>query len=305
MDQNMESLALHIRNVCRLPLHMDTPTPGRGNCFFAGVCQQLHREDLELLNVYENASQLRKLVCDFAIRKEHPMVKQLAEVHDTNASASLRSLWVPFFTNMKKNHVFAEGPVLYCTAFLLERDIAVMSFGNNEGNPYMLISGCGNPKYPPLYLGNLVDLHFQSFLPDKAVKKQVVPKARPQTYIPMPSTSTILIPKGSPTSTLPPTATLPSKSNLSPSHSPITTRPQRRIMHKMSDIASLGDDAIRNINFIIKENRKLHAYVKQLEFRIRHCMCQQPASIKQEQNMVDMNNLEDSISDDILMSTPL
>ena len=73
----------------------------------------------------------------------------------------------------------------------------------------------------------------------------------------------------------------------------------------MSDIASLGDDAIRNINFIIKENRKLHAYVKQLEFRIRHCMCQQPASIKQEQNMVDMDNLEASISDDILMSSPL
>ena len=39
----MEDLAVHIREVCKLPLIMDSSTPSRGNCFFAGVCQQLRR----------------------------------------------------------------------------------------------------------------------------------------------------------------------------------------------------------------------------------------------------------------------
>ena len=31
-----------------LPLVMDEPTPGRGNCFFAAVCQQLRRPEVGL-----------------------------------------------------------------------------------------------------------------------------------------------------------------------------------------------------------------------------------------------------------------
>ena len=138
--------------------------------------------EIHYYNAYENDTQLRKIVCEFAPRKEHPMVQCLAEMHDGNASISFRSPWVPFFSNMKK-WCFAEGPELYCKTFLLEKDIAVLSFGNNENNPYMLISGCGDLKYPPLYLGNLLDLHIQSFISDKSEKKQIaVKKGRLHTF---------------------------------------------------------------------------------------------------------------------------
>ena len=106
----------------------EQPHTWKGQLLFLWGFANNYLGRIELHNVYGNASQLRKLVCDFAIRKEHQMVKQLAELHDRNASVSLRSPWVPFFTNMKINHVFAKGPVLYCTALLVERDIAAMFF---------------------------------------------------------------------------------------------------------------------------------------------------------------------------------
>ena len=62
----------------------------------------------------------------------------------------------------------AEGPVLYCTALMLERDIAVISFCNTPSNPYMLIPGSTGGQqsaYPFMFIGNQVDLHFQSLLP--------------------------------------------------------------------------------------------------------------------------------------------
>ena len=66
---------------------------------------------------------------------------------------------------MKKNGVFAEGPVLHVTAPLLQLHIAVISFGNTASNPYLLVPGhCLTPAPAPIYVGNLISQHFQSFL---------------------------------------------------------------------------------------------------------------------------------------------
>ena len=163
---SMDDLAVHVRNVLGLPLQMDAPTPGRGNCFFAAMVQQMNnRNELKSSNVYTAAS-LRKRVCEFALTKSHPVVQRLAEEHDANTAMSLQAPWESFFTNMKNSGVFAEGPVLYCTALLLQMDIAVISFGNTELNPYMLVPGHHNtPAKPPVFLGNVIGLQFQSFLP--------------------------------------------------------------------------------------------------------------------------------------------
>ena len=124
---SLDDLTIHIREVCELPLVMDTSTPGRGNCFFAGICQQLQRPMLEKKDNRYSAATLRKAVCDFALNREHPEVQKLASIHDANATLSFRAKWEPFFTKMKRAGVFAVGPVLYCTTLLLERDIAMMS----------------------------------------------------------------------------------------------------------------------------------------------------------------------------------
>ena len=136
----MEQLAQHIKQVLHLPLVMDAPTPGRGNCFFAAICQQLdYRNELGIQNVYSH-SQLRRAVCEFALAREHPQIKTLAEEHDATA-ITLRSTWKVFFTNMKKNGVFAEGPVVHCTAIFLHVDDAVISLRNTPSNPFMLVPG--------------------------------------------------------------------------------------------------------------------------------------------------------------------
>ena len=110
----MEELLEHIQKVCMLPLVMDSPTPGRGNCFFAAVCQQLQRPELLCRNNCYNATTLRKAVCNFALAKESEDVKRLALSHNDSAVTSLRAPWDTFFTNMKRTGVFAEGPVLFC-----------------------------------------------------------------------------------------------------------------------------------------------------------------------------------------------
>ena len=79
----------------------------------------------------------------------------MATNYDKVSRDTMRAPWVQFFNKMKKQHVWAEGPVLYCTALLLVRGIAGISLGNNEIN-----------SFPLLFLANIVDLYFQSFLPD-------------------------------------------------------------------------------------------------------------------------------------------
>ena len=62
----MEKIDKKIKEL-QLPLKMDKPTPGQGNCFFQAVMQQLGREEIELKNVYTDHKVLRKCVCDFII----------------------------------------------------------------------------------------------------------------------------------------------------------------------------------------------------------------------------------------------
>ena len=126
--------------------------------------------------MYIDAS-LRNEVSEFVLVRSQPMVQILVKEHNNNAAVSLRAPWDSFFANMKKSGVFAEGPVLYCTALLLRLDIAVMSFGNTILNPYLLIPGHGkSPVPPPIYVGNLINLHFQSFLPDSGASEEDLKK---------------------------------------------------------------------------------------------------------------------------------
>ena len=93
------------------------------------------------------------MVCEFAIRMEHPEVKKVVELRNRNASISCRALWASFFSNMKNNGVYAEGH-LFCTALKMEWDLVIISFGNNKANPYMHIPSHAVKAYSLLYLGN-------------------------------------------------------------------------------------------------------------------------------------------------------
>ena len=316
----LDDLSVHIREVCELPLVMDSPTPGRGNCFFAGVCQQLRRPELEKEGHGYTATSLRKAVCDFALEKEHPEVKKLAQNYDANATMTLRAKWDCFFTNMKKASVFAEGPVLYCAAILLERDIAVMSFGNTRANPYLHVPSfvAGGQKFSPMYLGNLIDLHFQSYIPDVAATGEHLDRL---TSMPQVVASAKYIPHG--IGTLQGTPGTPSTNTASkrPPQRKVFGSPtptKRKNLHDLKDMAEIGDATVRNVVTLVKENRRLHAMVRQLEFKLSQCCCHEDgqkvevAVTPREQKVVVTVAVEDlfvdtmdSVSDEVLLSSPL
>ena len=293
----MDKLASHISLTLKLPLVMDVPTPGKGNCFFAAVCQQIdHRPELGLQNVYASPAHLRRQVCEFALAKDNPTILNLAVQHDETAILTLRSPWDHFFQTMKRNGVFAEGPVLHCTALLLGLDIAVITLGNTQENPYFLISGQSNlqPPPPPIFLGNEVNMHFQSFLPKDAMQ------------------STISTPTGEAHSQLSPSflendaiqSTPTTEAHLQSSPSQKLT--PRKLKHSsllgVRHMENIGDNIMQNIGMLVRENRRLHAVVQSLQFQLSSCECSK--EVKQEEDF-DSYIVLDSASDDLLSSTPL
>ena len=58
----------------------------------------------------------------------------------------------------------------------------------------------------------------------------------------------------------------------------------------MSHVAEVGEAAISNIKELLKENQRLHAAVKQLQFQARHCSCSEIVVVKEEENnIIDMD----------------
>ena len=294
----MGDLAIHIRQVLRLPLVMDAPTPGRGNCFFAAVCQQLNnRPELGQQNVY-TAAQLRKQSCEFALAKEDEIVKNLAAQHNANAAMSLRTPWDVYFANMKKNGVFAEGPVLYIVALLLRLDIAVMSFGNTISNPYMLVPGhcTDTPMPPPIFVGNQIDLHFQSFLPDSTASQEdlmmLVSEAGDgaSKNLSTPTTSKSRMVKS------------PLRRTLFQS----SMKTKKKNLRGVREIGRVGDAVIQNVTSLVRENRRLHALVQTLEYQLSlGCECEREEEKVEDEKDFDSFCVMDGASDDALACTPL
>ena len=88
----------------------------------------------------------------------------------------------------------------------------------------------------------------------------------------------------------------------------------------------MGDSAIETILLLVKENRRMHALMQSLEFRLQHCECGIYAGEMGEnrktkgektadsggaedgnkmQDQFDAFNVLDSVDDDTLLSTPL
>ena len=131
----MDDLFVKIAEL-ELPLQMDDPTPGRGNCLFAAICQQLRRQEIGLPNIYTQTS-LRRSVCDFALALTDPRVIEMSGVHNGTAHAARRRPWMQYFNDMRRSGVFGEEPVLYMLAYMLGRDIVVISSDCTIANPWL------------------------------------------------------------------------------------------------------------------------------------------------------------------------
>lgn len=65
---------------------------------------------------------------------------------------------------MKKLRVWAEGPVVQVTAWLLEQDILVLTEYTSDENLYLIIEGDKEHKLPQIILGHTSGCHHESYL---------------------------------------------------------------------------------------------------------------------------------------------
>ena len=175
MEKSMDALLKLIADM-ELPLIMDEPTPGKGNCFFAALCQQMRRPEVGLENLYTVQS-LRRLTCEYAMSDKDERVNILRENYEVTASKP----WNIFFSEMRKNGIYAEGPLVFVCAYMLGRNIIHISSSNKNVNPWYLIQGAneGEPHAAPIILGNISNVHFQSFLPTNAFDAYMASAAPP------------------------------------------------------------------------------------------------------------------------------
>ena len=96
----MDELMAHINSI-QLPFFMNV-TPGRGGCFFSAVCQQMHRPEFGVENLYTHQS-LWKFTCEFALALKDPRVVTLGGNFNQNAIACKSRPWDVFFNDMKKS----------------------------------------------------------------------------------------------------------------------------------------------------------------------------------------------------------
>ena len=105
--------------------------------------QKCQRPELDLdANKYKCAA--RAAVCAFALSKTD---SQFIILYKENHNKVEKNKWDAFFKSMKKAAVLASGTVAQITAWLSERDILVVSEGNNKENPYMHIYGNRESNY--------------------------------------------------------------------------------------------------------------------------------------------------------------
>ena len=75
---------------CQLHMKLDSITQGDGNCFPRAVVQQCRRPEIELYlnNNHINGTQtfmsVRRAVCDFMTKHEHPSIKTFKQSYNEN-----------------------------------------------------------------------------------------------------------------------------------------------------------------------------------------------------------------------------
>ena len=124
-----------------LPFFMDTPTSRKGNCFFAALMQQFARPELQLSGIYNDHITLRRCICNFALTNNFEFMVTVKDLYNIVAVAKGKQTWEIFFDAVRKTGMWAENGVVRCAAWLLERDIFVVSQQCTIANPYLMISG--------------------------------------------------------------------------------------------------------------------------------------------------------------------
>ena len=155
-----------------LHLRVDDITPGKGNCFFIAVIQQLRRQDIycnlpgqlkKMADEWDHLA-LRRAVCTFA--KSSPDVASRREFFlYSMAGRPWDVYWGPNY--LMKSTIWVDAASVQVTAWFLGMDLLIVSDSSNAQDPYSRIYSSFDeiPSAKEILLGAKTDDHYQSLLP--------------------------------------------------------------------------------------------------------------------------------------------
>ena len=124
-----------------LNLKLDQVTPGKGDCFFVAIIQQLRRPEIystlsgRLQQMADNWDHLalRKAVCSFAKTSFLVTARREFLIHSMYGVKSWDTYWGP--NHMMKSTVWVDPASVQVTAWFLGMDLLILSDTSNHQSP--------------------------------------------------------------------------------------------------------------------------------------------------------------------------
>ena len=179
------------------PLKLDQLTPGEGNCFSHGIVQQCQRPPVKLYLQSRGVTisdfmKLKENVAEFV--KANCKTKKLQDMR-VNFFVSQRNMhyeglqartWQQYWADMRRSGPWADDIFVQCTAWYLRVDLCIIYAGSETGGRTSTtilgdFSPAAGERRPVLYLGYIVNNHYQSLLPQ--VEDNAVPEWLAQPVI--------------------------------------------------------------------------------------------------------------------------
>ena len=135
-------------NRCGLPLKLDTPTQGDGNCWVRAVQQQLERQDMEdqlnsrtsqVMNVrkQERYLVLKKSIAEFTITSQHPTIRRAKESFEKEGQGAADDVtWESHWMKLARDKEWSDGLMIQATAWFIGHDIQLVMTRTLQNNPW-------------------------------------------------------------------------------------------------------------------------------------------------------------------------
>ena len=164
------------------PLKLDELTPGLGDCFSEAIVQQCQRPPIKLYLqsrgiTISNMLQLKAKVAEFVNVNKKARKLQDLRVNFEASQLNMRHeglparTWREYWADMQRSGPWADDHFIQCTAWYLNARLSILYVGSEtEGKTTTSIDGQFFPSapgesQPVMYLGYIVNTHYQSLLP--------------------------------------------------------------------------------------------------------------------------------------------
>ena len=175
VDKSMADAIISNAKRLGLAVCVDTPTPGDGNCFYHSVIQQLAQPDIIPVMRHTSSlshSILRGMVYVYIQENYNDIeyIQQYCTIYELTLNEEHDHLsWDAFLYDQSRNGTYSTELFIKTTAVIIGVDIHITSEHYTRQYPFNKITAFWNGSEcstsPPLLIGNISGVHFQSLLP--------------------------------------------------------------------------------------------------------------------------------------------